>query len=108
MDGKVFADGTPASGDPDQQFYRVSASDWKRFAESHKPITHGRKIHHNPPAADIHKKESGAPWRLKGDALVAADRRKAEVCCLSESQVWSFAHVSPTLSPRSGRRELHN
>ena len=82
MGDKIYADGTPATGDADGSFTAVRSKDWRQYAETWRPVTHGKKLHHNPPAAKTHKEEEGMPWRRAGEALVMADRRKAAVSAL--------------------------
>jgi len=74
-ESRVYADGTPA-GTHDFPFDRVDAAEWRRLL-AERPTRH--KLHHDPPAADTHKREAGRPWRRAGEAEIAAANAAAEV-----------------------------
>eukprot|EP01138_Halocafeteria_seosinensis_P003325 gb/GECG01003401.1/.p1 GENE.gb/GECG01003401.1/~~gb/GECG01003401.1/.p1 ORF type:complete len:341 (+),score=65.89 gb/GECG01003401.1/:1-1023(+) len=63
-----------------EEFDRVPTETWLELYQNlHTTYTQfGRRLDPNPPAANIHKAETGAPWRREGERRVAEANRRAQ------------------------------
>jgi hypothetical protein len=77
LETKVFSDGTPGDGKRvDIAFDSLPAETWDALMRT-RPSP--KKLAFDPPAADVHKREAGSPWRVKGEREVEVDNEEAKV-----------------------------
>mmetsp|Transcript_4517 Transcript_4517/g.14581 ORF Transcript_4517/g.14581 Transcript_4517/m.14581 type:complete len:199 (+) Transcript_4517:73-669(+) len=71
----VFADGTSVRGGvtlPAQ----YAEPDFASLTQTRFP---SRKVKSNPPASELHARETGAPWRVEAEERIAEENKEAEV-----------------------------
>lgn len=97
---KVFADGTPAVGS-EAKIEEIPTRKWASLVMEHTRTHRPRNLAANPPAAEAHAAESGAPWRQKGEIEVEKDNIKAK------KELWSKRMTSLAKQTCNGLRATY-